>query len=52
MGQGRGVLKVGILMSTHPVPQDTLWLWVNSVATTQKVSVSSGWGQGWGQVET
>ena len=35
-----------------PVPQDTLWLWVNSVVMIEKVSVSPGWGQGRGQMKT
>lgn len=51
MGHSRGV-PPGILISTHPVPQDTLWLWVNSVVMTQKVSVSPGGGQGRGRMET
>lgn len=52
MGQGRLVPKAGIITPSHPLPQVTLWLWVNSVAMTQKVSVSPGWGQGRGWVET
>lgn len=52
MGQRRLVPKAGIITPTHPLPQVTLWLWVNSVAMTQKVSVTPGWGQGRGWVET
>lgn len=39
MGLGRWVPEARMLIPTHPVPQVTLWLWVNSVVMTQKVSV-------------
>lgn len=38
-----------MLTFTYPVPQDTLWLWVNSVVMTQKVSVSPRWAKGGGK---
>ena len=41
-GPGQIVHKARILILTHPVPQVTLWLWVNSVVMTQKVNMSPG----------